>query len=202
MARCCNDVQPGELVSSTCALPSPRAARANERFDAWLRREQRRVTPLDLWHGRVPVAHDACQRSLERLGVHGAESKLACNLTGLTSPSGSGHEECVVVSIGSENRWHFEQSIIEQTRCRLETFDCTGVGLGWEVPPELRSRVRLHLACVGAPEWRYKDLPGGGKGRLLPRAGGRLSDCARWSVHGHLHELPRGGGGRVSEKDV
>ena len=75
------------------------------------------------------------------------------------------------MSIGSENRWHFEQSIIEQTRCRVETFDCTGVGLGWEVPPELRSRVRLHLACVGAPEWRYKDLPGGGKGRLLPRAG-------------------------------
>ena len=42
------------------------------------------------------------------------------------------------------------------------------MGKGWEVPPDLRQRVRLHLTCLGEPQWRYTDLPGGGKGHLLP----------------------------------
>jgi len=90
------------------------------------------------------------------------EGKLVCNAQDLFNVA-----NCTIVSVGSQNDFRFEEHIFATTNCRVEVFDCTGSQLGWQVPVQLRSRVRLHYVCLGAPEWRYaKD--GGGVSRLTP----------------------------------
>lgn len=111
------------------------------------------------------------------LGKKGLEAKLACNphrlFPSVSSPSTRASDDCVVVSIGSENKWEFERHVFHTTSCRIEVFDCTGAALNWSVPAELRSRTTLHFKCMGAPQWRYKTLPQGGAAHLLPVSGTR-----------------------------
>ena len=74
-------------TNASCPLSVEGRARANDGMEAWLRGE-RKPGPVDLWHGRVPVIHSAFV--LERLGLHGAEAKLA-----VVSPeSGGGATNC------------------------------------------------------------------------------------------------------------
>lgn len=53
---------------------------------------------------------------------------------------------CWVLSIGSQNKWSFEQDVFNKTRCVTHVFDCTG---DFTVPPAIRARVQLHKLCVG-----------------------------------------------------
>lgn len=85
-----------------------------------------------------------CKVPFELYGK-GDEEKRACGLKTLERSSGL---ECVVFSLGSANMWGFEQDIFNETKCRVETFDCT---ISQDIlPPEsIRSRVRFHNVCVG-----------------------------------------------------
>jgi hypothetical protein len=56
-------------------------------------------------------------------------------------------KNCIVISVGCNNKWEFEKDICEKhPNCRIETLDCTG---SVQVPPALVSRVTLHSICVG-----------------------------------------------------
>ena len=105
-------------------------------------------------YSRVPQVN-ACD--LISFGGSDLQRKLACATPALLSDS------CVVVSVGSENVWDFEEAIFARTRCRVHVFDCTivnatkgphSVSANWGVPPALRSRVTLHRLCIGAPQYK------------------------------------------------
>ena len=50
--------------------------------------------------------------------IRDTEAKMACGLEGSNS-------SCVVVSLGSNGQWTFEEDIFARTGCRVEVFDCT-----------------------------------------------------------------------------
>ena len=60
-----------------------------------------------------------------------------------SSPSPSA---CVVYSIGSNNKWDFEEHIYRDTPCSIETFDCT---IDATIPSSIRNRTRYHKFCLG-----------------------------------------------------
>lgn len=69
--------------------------------------------------------------------------------TTVTTPvsmSKSSATECVAYSIGSNNKWDFEEHIYRDTSCRIETFDCT---VDATIPPSIRNRTRYHKYCLG-----------------------------------------------------
>lgn len=53
---------------------------------------------------------------------------------------------CWVLSVGCNNKWSFEESIVKNSECQVHTFDCTGK---FTVPPHIRHRVTLHHLCLG-----------------------------------------------------
>ncbi len=57
--------------------------------------------------------------------------------------------DCLIISLGSDGDFSFEEDIFARTKCRIETFDCTGT---WEVPMSIASRTRIHKYCIGAGE--------------------------------------------------
>ncbi|AHA56050.1 hypothetical protein EhV164_00463 [Emiliania huxleyi virus 164] len=158
-ALCCNSSKYTHELSHNCAISHDQATAANEQFKTW---ESNENTKSLLYENDMPVS-SICK--LSYFGKHGAESKMLCNVEKFAM-----RDDCTVISIGSENKWDFEYDIFNKTNCRVETFDCTGTGLDWSVPKELQSRVRLHLICIGNPEWRYVDLKNGGRSRLTPHA--------------------------------
>jgi hypothetical protein len=117
-------------------------------------------------YGRAPAV-SVCE-SLVAFGNPGPQRKLAC-----ATPSLVESEDCVVISVGSENEWNFEHDIVQKTKCRVEVFDCTSAAaraspggtvpgyarLIWSVPKHLTHRVRLHNKCLGTPQ--YRMLPQG-----------------------------------------
>ena len=118
-----------------------------------------------VYGGRAPLA-DVCQE-LTQIGskhsINLKQGKPVCNVSSLLAAP------CTVVSIGSENNFEFERDIVRRSSCDVHVFDCTGNGR-WAVPGELVSRVTLHFDCLGAPEWRYRNVPKGGRSHLLPKA--------------------------------
>ena len=75
--------------------------------------------------------------------IRDTEAKMACGL--------EGRHSCVVVSLGSNGQWTFEEDVFYRTGCRVEVFDCTVDLQSVTVPKHLRSRVRLHYHCIGPP---------------------------------------------------
>lgn len=69
------------------------------------------------------------------------KSKITCGLRGL-------QPGCVVYSIGGNNQWEFESSILEHTPCSVHTFDCTGPRSRFT--PPAHERLFFHHVCVGA----------------------------------------------------
>ena len=86
--------------------------------------------------------------------IRDMEAKMACGLEGSNS-------SCVVMSLGSNGQWTFEEDIFARTGCRVEVFDCTVDPEKVTVPMHLRGRVRLHYHCIGPPP------EGKGKGAQL-----------------------------------
>ena len=78
-----------------------------------------------------------------RGSIRDTEAKMACGLEGSRS--------CVVVSLGSNGQWTFEEDVVARTGCRVEVFDCTVDPQKVTVPTHLSGRVRLHYHCIGPP---------------------------------------------------
>lgn len=72
----------------------------------------------------------------------GDEEKRACGLSGLRS------SDCVVVSLGSNNMWGFEEAIHQRTSCRIEVFDCT-IAPDTRPPAHIMDRTTFHHVCIG-----------------------------------------------------
>lgn len=85
----------------------------------------------------------ACKQPFEQYG-EGDDEKRVCGLKLLEKML----PHCVIYSIGSNNKWGFEEDIYRKTNCSIETFDCT-VARNVQPPSEIRSRTRLHHVCVG-----------------------------------------------------
>jgi hypothetical protein len=107
-----------------------------------------------------------CKKKLEKYG-EGDEEKRVCSLSKLQNINKAvtmdGKEECVILSIGSNDQWNFETAVIERTRCRIETFDCT-VSAKSKPPKALRDRVKLHRICLSDANTvrdgrKYMDWP-------------------------------------------
>jgi hypothetical protein len=58
------------------------------------------------------------------------------------------NDDCVVISVGSNNQWDFEEALIAKyPQCRVHTLDCFAI---WaKVPPHLQNQVTLHPICLG-----------------------------------------------------
>lgn len=77
-------------------------------------------------------------------------------------------EECVIYSIGGNNKWEFENDLLEQTKCHIHTFDCSGKVSRFDVPNN--DHLHFHHICLGAarlegigednPNCDYKHLCG------------------------------------------
>ena len=151
MACCADAAQPVQHRMPDCSIPTREAAVANAIFDRWDGRSRQSTGPFS---GRSPLAN------VTQCNVVGApgnpkrrpEGKLVCNPESLF-----GAKDCVVVSVGCQNDYRFEEYLYRTTSCRVEVFDCTGKGRGWKVPEWIRSRVTLHDLCLGVPQWRYNQ---------------------------------------------
>ena len=62
---------------------------------------------------------------------------------------------CTVYSIGSNNKWDFEMNFFKQTKCKIETFDCT---CNATIPPEIETRTRFWESCIGATDSNDKKF--------------------------------------------
>lgn len=110
----------GEAALRT-ALAAPAGNRSADRFDA------------------LGGVVQCPPRLLQVLG-RGDDEKRVCAALAAARP-------CVVVSIGSNNQWGFEEAVASEfSHCRVETFDCT---VDATVPAPLRSRVTFHPFCLG-----------------------------------------------------
>ena len=60
-------------------------------------------------------------------------------------------DKCSVFSIGSNNKWNFEEAIHAATNCTIDTFDCTINGI---VPDSINNRTRFHKYCLSPFSFR------------------------------------------------
>jgi hypothetical protein len=87
-------------------------------------------------------------------------------------------EDCHVISIGSNDRWHFEEQVADALRCTVHTFDCTLRGGQPRRKPD-RDDIRFYNYCIhertfvdthGRQYLSYRDI--------LEKAGLLLPDVA------------------------
>jgi len=77
------------------------------------------------------------------------ESKIVCGLDSLQTTTDKNEDElCIIYSIGGNNRWQFEESMLESTKCIIHTFDCTGNIERFNLKPP-NPRVHFHHVCLG-----------------------------------------------------
>jgi hypothetical protein len=77
--------------------------------------------------------------SMKRYGNSRNSGKYLCGLETL-----SHDDTCTVYSLGSNNNFEFEESILSETRCTVHTFDCTSS------PPQKKNvRLHYHEICLG-----------------------------------------------------
>lgn len=58
-------------------------------------------------------------------------------------------DKCVIYSIGSNDKWDFEENAYKDSDCTIETFDCT---INATIPKTIRDRTRYHLVCLGSEQ--------------------------------------------------
>ena len=81
-------------------------------------------------------------------------SKFVCGIEVLSRLGA----KCIIYSVGSNNDFSFESSMVRQTQCQIHTFDCN---VAPRVPPTLASRVIFHRWCFGAAT---QNLTASGRG--------------------------------------
>ena len=62
---------------------------------------------------------------------------------------------CTAYSIGSNNKWNFEEDFFRSTNCSIETFDCT---CNVTIPTEIVSRTRFWPTCIGSSDSEDKKF--------------------------------------------
>ena len=97
----------------------------------------------------------SCKTPLERYGKDDEEKRI-CGLQQLKnfrSRRTGREDDCVIYSLGSNNTWGFETSIVKETNCRVETFDCT-IDSATSPPADIAHRVRFHHVCVSDSDYQ------------------------------------------------
>jgi hypothetical protein len=85
-----------------------------------------------------------CKWPLEKYGGGDLEKRV-CGLQQIqNSTLFSG--DCVVFSVGGNNKWDFEVNVAQRTDCKIHTFDCTVDGI---VPNSIKSKTTFHKVCLG-----------------------------------------------------
>jgi hypothetical protein len=79
--------------------------------------------------------------SIESYGV-GDSEKRVCGLQLFAA------NECIVISIGSNNEWGFEEAIFHSTKCTIHTLDCT-MAENSQPPHAIQQRTHFHNICIG-----------------------------------------------------
>lgn len=87
----------------------------------------------------------ACNQTCVGGPCGGDESKIICGEEQLKQLK---NRECVVYSIGGNNKWQFEIDILKDTPCEVHTFDCTGSISRFQKPDS--DRLTFHHICLGA----------------------------------------------------
>jgi len=77
------------------------------------------------------------------------EAKRFCYYPNAKTAEGTEGSKCVAYSIGSNDKWAFEEDFFAQSDCNIETFDCT---CNATVPEAIRSRTRFHQVCLGTKD--------------------------------------------------
>jgi hypothetical protein len=79
------------------------------------------------------------QGILESFGSGDGEKRICGNIK---------NDDCVVISVGSNNMWDFEEALIAKyLQCRIHTLDCFAI---WaKVPAAIQKQVTLHPICLG-----------------------------------------------------
>jgi len=85
----------------------------------------------------------ACARDCVGGACDSDLSKIVCGLTELQKE----HGECIIYSIGGNNKWNFELDLLQKTPCAIHTFDCTGPPRRFEKPEH--DRLHFHHVCLG-----------------------------------------------------
>lgn len=79
------------------------------------------------------------------LTVFGDEKKNYDEVKRFCFPPQLNTNSCVVFSVGSNNKWDFEEYMFRASKCKIETFDCTVDGI---VPVDIQNRTRFHKVCL------------------------------------------------------
>jgi hypothetical protein len=85
----------------------------------------------------IPCSYN--NNTLIRYGNSRDAGKWLCGLEEL-----SFNDSCIVYSLGSNNDFLFELSILSKTQCTVHTFDCTS-----SPPQEKHDRLHFHKICLG-----------------------------------------------------
>ena len=80
-------------------------------------------------------------KKLQNANQQDHAAKIICGLEILQKPP------CVIYSIGSNNVWRFEKSLLRETSCEIHTFDCTGPKERFDRIPQ---GVHFHHVCLAA----------------------------------------------------
>jgi len=96
-------------------------------------------SPKGFFYDLLGPVVNICPWKLDEYGKDKGEQKRICGMP-KDDPS------CVVLSVGGNNNWAFEETVVQSTKCTVETFDCT---LQLHVPEEIKSRVTGHQHCLG-----------------------------------------------------
>lgn len=93
-------------------------------------------------------------------------------------------EGCVVFSVGSNNQWTFEETVVAKTPCVIHTFDCT---VAYPNPPtSVKDRVTFHKLCVGGKDGPRKDMVT--YRGLVEAAGGKGPSYLKFDAEGFEYE--------------
>ena len=86
---------------------------------------------------------------MESYGV-GDMEKRTCSLAKFVTAQ----PDCVIISLGSNNQWGFEEAVYKALPCRIETFDCT-VPNTTRPPKSIADRTTFHHVCAAAKDQTY-----------------------------------------------
>ena len=98
-------------------------------------------TIQDAWGLYEPVLTCPGWTPVQRI----SHEKWVCNPSKLSNP-------CLIFSLGSNNEYSFEESVLKETPCSVHTYDCTVDGRS--IDPE---RHFFHKQCVGSLEQSTSD---------------------------------------------
>jgi hypothetical protein len=90
-------------------------------------------------------------------------------------------EQCVVFSIGSQNKWGFELDVANRTKCKIYTFDCTTKPV---IPPEIQDRVTYFKLCIAGTKQKIGTREFVPYEELVERAGGIRPHLLKIDIEG------------------